>query len=371
MAAVLKAHDKELGRTVALKILPPDLSTDPENVSRFKQEARAAARLDHDNVARVYFCGEDQGLHFIAFEFVEGENLRDRMDRARRPDPAPRSDRPDARRVRRAWPTLRSCGASSTATSSRRTFWSRPKAGPRSSIWASPATSTGRSMAASLIRASPSAPSITFRRSRRSTLARPTAARDIYSLGCTLYHALTGQPPVPDGTPAKKLHWHRDIPPTDPRELLPSIPDDVAAILARMMAKDPAHRYQTPSEPVGPFATGRGPPEPHDARRRNRRRVTSDRPGTILPDAPRSLTPWLLGLMIVAVCAARRGRSRSISPARLVAAPPWPVAVPTHYPEPTAISRRFRLALVVPDRTAHRSPRPKTRRSWNRSPSGT
>ena len=88
MAAVLKARDTELGRIVALKILPPEAARDPESVSRFKQEARAAAKLDHDNIARVYFCGEDQGLHFSAFEFVEGINLRQMIDRpgcSRRP----------------------------------------------------------------------------------------------------------------------------------------------------------------------------------------------------------------------------------------------------------------------------------------------
>src|SRR6516165_8784562 len=76
MAAVLRAHDTQLDRPVALKILPPEMAADPENVRRFHQEAKAAARLDHANIARVFFCGEDQGLHFIAFEFVEGDNLR-------------------------------------------------------------------------------------------------------------------------------------------------------------------------------------------------------------------------------------------------------------------------------------------------------
>src|SRR5262245_22287725 len=89
MAAVLKARDLDLGRVVALKILPPDMAADPENIIRFKQEARAAARLDHDNVARVYFFGEDQGLHFIAFEFVEGDNLRQLMDAHGGPIPVP------------------------------------------------------------------------------------------------------------------------------------------------------------------------------------------------------------------------------------------------------------------------------------------
>src|SRR5260221_3734650 len=76
MAAVIRATDLQLGRVVALKVLPPEMAADPENINRFKQEARAAAKLDHENIARVYFCGEDQGLHFIAFEFLEGDDLR-------------------------------------------------------------------------------------------------------------------------------------------------------------------------------------------------------------------------------------------------------------------------------------------------------
>src|SRR5438132_9634166 len=81
MSAVIRARDTQLDRTVALKILPPDMATDPEVVKRFHQEARAAAKLDHENIARVFFCGEDQGLHFIAFEFVEGANLRAILER--------------------------------------------------------------------------------------------------------------------------------------------------------------------------------------------------------------------------------------------------------------------------------------------------
>ncbi|HKB40064.1 MAG TPA: hypothetical protein VKD72_26750, partial [Gemmataceae bacterium] len=76
------------------------------------------------------------------------------------------------------------------------------------------------------------------------------ARSDIYSLGCTFYHMLTGQPPVPEGTAAKKLHCHQNEAPIDPRELNPDIPDEVAAILARMMAKSPRDRYQRPEHLV-------------------------------------------------------------------------------------------------------------------------
>src|SRR5205807_7765951 len=84
MAAVIKARDLQLDRTVALKILPPDMAADPENVRRFHHEARAAAKLDHENIARVFYYGEDQRLHFIAFEFVEGINLRAVLERRHR-----------------------------------------------------------------------------------------------------------------------------------------------------------------------------------------------------------------------------------------------------------------------------------------------
>jgi len=73
---------------------------------------------------------------------------------------------------------------------------------------------------------------------------------DIYSLGCTLYHVLTGQAPVPEGTAAKKLHHHHHVKPRDPREMVPGLPDEVAVILDRMMAKKPQDRYQSPEQLV-------------------------------------------------------------------------------------------------------------------------
>src|SRR5205085_2065315 len=81
MAAVFRARDRDLGRIVALKILPPETMHDADSVTRFKQEARAAARLDHDNIARVYSSGEDRGLLYIAFEFVAGDTLKTIIER--------------------------------------------------------------------------------------------------------------------------------------------------------------------------------------------------------------------------------------------------------------------------------------------------
>ncbi len=75
MGRVFRARDTRLDRLVALKVLSPELSTDPEICRRFEQEAKAAARLDDRHFARVYFFGFDKGLRYIAMEYVEGENI--------------------------------------------------------------------------------------------------------------------------------------------------------------------------------------------------------------------------------------------------------------------------------------------------------
>src|SRR5262245_63856094 len=80
MGAVFRATDTRLGRPVAVKVLSRDQGDD-ETIRRFRNEAQSAARLDHPNIARVYYVGEDQGLNFIVFEFIEGTNLRDEVDR--------------------------------------------------------------------------------------------------------------------------------------------------------------------------------------------------------------------------------------------------------------------------------------------------
>ena len=82
MGEVYLAHDEKLDRMIALKLLPSHFTQNQERLRRFQQEGRAAAKLDHDNIARVFFFGEDQGLHFIAFEFVEEAPITTREERS-------------------------------------------------------------------------------------------------------------------------------------------------------------------------------------------------------------------------------------------------------------------------------------------------
>src|SRR5262249_4078446 len=79
MGEVYLARDRRLDRTVALKVLPGDLATDPERMQRFEREARAASALNHPNVATIHDVGESNGHHFIVMEHVEGETIAARM----------------------------------------------------------------------------------------------------------------------------------------------------------------------------------------------------------------------------------------------------------------------------------------------------
>jgi serine/threonine-protein kinase len=76
MGVVYKAEDIALNRSVAIKVLPPELLTEPSRKERFIQEAQAASAINHPNIAQVYELGEHEGIHFIAMEYVEGKTMR-------------------------------------------------------------------------------------------------------------------------------------------------------------------------------------------------------------------------------------------------------------------------------------------------------
>ena len=128
MGEVYLALDTELDRTVALKILPEALASDPQRLQRFIQEAKAASALNHPHILTIYEIGDTGASRFIATEFIDGETLRQRISAGIKPvEILEIRFRP----VARSQPLMPQ--ASCIETSNPRTSWSGPTA--TSSYW--------------------------------------------------------------------------------------------------------------------------------------------------------------------------------------------------------------------------------------------
>ncbi len=247
MGAVYRALDSRLQRTVALKLLPPGQAVDPEVVQRFYQEGRAAARLDHENIARVYTIGHDADYHFIAFEYIEGTTIRQRVERGGVPP------------VGEAINYILQIANALVHANERGVVHRDVK--PSNII----ITPFGRAKLVDMGLAR------RFERDGDDGLTQsgmtlgtfdyisPEQARDprsvdvrsdLYSLGCTLFYILTGRPPFPDGTVLQKLLHHQEDTPPDVRSLNSKVPAHLASIVEKLMAKDRDRRYQTPEQLV-------------------------------------------------------------------------------------------------------------------------
>lgn len=245
MGSVFLALDERLKRDVALKVLSPSLSLDQNSIQRFQNEAQAAARLDHDNIARVFYSGEETGLHYIAYEYVPGQNLRDVIRSKGWLDPA--------EAVNYAIQLTAALHHSSSAGVIHRDI--KP-----SNVLITP---YGRAKLVDLGLARKTSLDSSFELTVPGTTMgtfdyiSPEQARDphsvdvrsdIYSLGCTMYHMLTGEPPYPEGTVLQKLLDHQAKDPPDPAKKNRRVSPMLSHVVRKMMASQPAHRYATPGD---------------------------------------------------------------------------------------------------------------------------
>ena len=253
MGAVFRAWDVRLDRFVALKVLPPSQAAEAENVRRFYQEGRAAARLDHENIARVFTIGQDAGLHYIAFEFIDGTTIRHRVEQH---GPLPVAEAINY--------TLQIAGALVHAAD-RGVIHRDIK--PSNII----VTPSGRAKLVDmglarrferqgaddgLTQSNMTLGTFDYISPEQARDPRSVDVRsDLYSLGCTIYHMIVGQPPFPGGTVLQKLLSHREEPAPDVRASVPHVPSDLAAVVLKLMAKEPDRRYQTPEQLVRDLLT--------------------------------------------------------------------------------------------------------------------
>jgi serine/threonine protein kinase len=264
LALVYKAVHR-LGRVVALKVLSPSRARDPQVLARFQHEARRSQALDHPNVVRAFDAGEEQGLHYLVLEYLEGETLQQALDRRGRlgVDEA-------VEIVCQALDGLQHLHEQGMVHRNlepanlmlvRSPPEARPPEGPQTVVKildislsrsaleeGLPAgEGAGRLTHEGLLLGSPA-----YLAPEQAQDAHAADIRaDIYSLGCVLYHALAGQPPYQDPNPVQQIIRHATEKPRPLRELNPEVPEALELIVNWMTAKNPSRRYQTPERAAG------------------------------------------------------------------------------------------------------------------------
>jgi serine/threonine-protein kinase len=255
MGEVYLAEQQSLGRQVAIKVLRPTLATDANYVQRFTHEARAAARLAHANIVQIYEVGTRDGIHYIAQEYVPGQNLRQLLMRR-----GQGLDLPEAIAViRQTAAALQKAGEQGIvhrdikpenillAPSGELKVADFGLARVVSDSEALQLTQLGMTMGSPLYM------------SPEQAEGRPVDPRsDLYSFGATCYHMLAGRPPFTGDSPLAIAVQHVKTDPVPLEEMRTDIPSGLCRIVHRLLAKKPQERYQSAAEVLRALRALRG-----------------------------------------------------------------------------------------------------------------
>ncbi|GGU46521.1 hypothetical protein GCM10010211_07570 [Streptomyces albospinus] len=301
MAVVYRAEDLKLGRTVALKLLAPELARNDTFRKRFAHESRVAAAIDHPHIVPVFEAGETEGLLYIAMRYVQGCDLRALLDRdgrlsletacrialqvASALDAAHAHDL-----VHRDVKPGNILVAEGTDSDRPEHVYLTDFGLTKKSLSLTGFTSVGQ-FVGTLDYVAP-----------EQISGRPVDGRcDVYGLACVAYEMLTGSPPFRREDDMALLWAHQYDPPPAPSELRPDLPPGVDAVFARGLAKTPEDRYETCRGFAGALrAAGRtappgaAPPAPAPTRVDTRAARDALR-GTAPPPPPRWAIPMFPG----------------------------------------------------------------------------
>jgi serine/threonine protein kinase len=251
MGVVYLAVDTRLNRKIALKLLPADLTDNKDRLHRFEQEARAASALNHPNILTIHEIGTDDGTHFIATEFVEGETLRAliMMDAPMRPAQAldlaiqvaaalsaahaagivHRDIKPENVMLRDdGYVKVLDFGLAKLVETEKKGDAADPNAPTQRFYLTNPGVVMGTAKYMSPEQAS----------------GKPVDARtDIWSLGVILYEMLTGKHPFDGEVQTQVIARILEREPEPLAARAPGSPPELQRIVSRMLAKDRAERY--------------------------------------------------------------------------------------------------------------------------------
>lgn len=247
MASVFLCEHKLMRRRVAIKVLPTAKADDPSSLQRFYREARAVAAVDHPNIVRAYDIDQDENLHFLVMEYVDGTNLHDLVKKFGPLD------------------ILRAChyiyGAAVGLQHAHEMGLIHRDIKPGNILIDRSGVVKILDMGLARFFHSDDDDALTKKYDENvlgtADYLAPEQAldshtvdirADIYSLGATFYYLLTASPLFPEGSVAQKLIWHQNKAPRPIRSLRADVPEEIVAIIDQMMAKSPSKRYQTPAE---------------------------------------------------------------------------------------------------------------------------
>jgi WD40 repeat protein len=264
MGAVYEAEHRVMRRPVALKVINRAYTGSAAALERFRREVHAAARLSHPNIVTTYDAEDAGETHFLVMEYVEGTDLG-RLVQERGPLPVDRA----CDYVRQAALGLQHAFGQGMVHRDLKphNLMLTPDGRVKTLDFGLARFASEAAPAAGLTGTGLVLGTVDYIAPEQADSPHQADIRsDIYSLGCTLYHLLAGQPPFPTGTPVQKLRAHLEKQPRPLAGLRDDLPEGLMPVLERMMAKDPRQRYQTPDEvarALQPFTTasrvGRAP----------------------------------------------------------------------------------------------------------------
>lgn len=249
MGTVFKARDTGTGGVVALKVLPSKLAEDRVFMGRFQREAIAVTRLDHPNIVRGLDVGSAGGSHYIAMEFIDGLDCDKMLAR--------RGRLPEKEAVKIALQVAKAL----EYAHGRRLVHRDIK--PANIIvmpnGTAKLTDLGLAKSTSATAAKLTQVGMTMGTPHYISPEQAMGSKDldvrsdIYSLGATLYHLLTGRVPFDGSSPAIIVAKHLTEELPNPKDLVPELSDNLVRVLEKMLAKDRADRYSSPREMIGDF----------------------------------------------------------------------------------------------------------------------
>ncbi len=245
MSAVYKATDPNLRRTVAVKMIHPHLSDNPDFVVRFKEEAAAVAQLRHPNIVQVFDFNNDDETYYMVLEFVPGETLQARLKRLN--DAGRRLSMTEAIKF-----AMQICDAADYAHQRGLIHRDIKPANIMLDVYGKAVlmdfgiakivggqhkTATGATVGTAL-----------YMSPEQIRGERVDERSDIYSIGVALFEMVNGRPPYEADSALTLMMMHINDPVPDLRQIWPDTPDDLVTVIEKALAKNRTERFQSAAE---------------------------------------------------------------------------------------------------------------------------